>query len=313
MTTRFRFGVQTTQPLPGMTWMETARAVERMGYSTLQVPDHLGDQYAPMPAIAAALTATEHLRAGALVFANDYRHPVVLAKELATLDAMFPGRVEFGLGAGWMREDYDISGIGYDEPKVRVDRFVEALDVIAGHFTGEPFTFHGDHYDIDGLVGRPRTVTPGGPSLLIGGGGKRVLTIAARRASIVGINPNLKAGAIGMDALTDSLPDRFTEKVSWVRDGAGSRIDDIELNIRCFVVNVTESPAASEEAVGGVAAMFGIDRDIVLDIPLALIGTVDELCDRIERRRERWGLSYYTVGADEAEMFAPVVSRLAGR
>jgi len=306
---QFRFGVQLSQPLGNRTWAATAQHVEGLGYSTLFVPDHFGDQLAPFTALAVAAQATTTLRVGALVFDNDYRHPVVLAAETATLDLLSGGRVELGLGAGWMRTDYEQSGIPYDPPGVRVSRFAEALDVIDGCFADGHFSHQGEHYTITGHDGRPKPTTPGGPPLIIGGGGKRVLSIAARRADIVGINPNLASGAIDGDVVADALAARVDEKVGWVADAAGSRFADIELNVLTFLSAVTDDP---EGFADNVAALFGASPAEVLATPSVLLGTIDGICETLEERRERWGFSYYVIQGDNAEALAPVVERLQG-
>jgi probable F420-dependent oxidoreductase len=201
----FRFGVQVSQVDSASQWRDKARKLEDLGFSTLFMPDHFGQELAPLPAIAMAAAHTTTLRVGSLVFDNDYKHPAILAKEAATIDLLSDGRLELGIGAGWMRTDYDQLGLPYDPPAVRVDRFEEALQVIKQCFTGEQFTFHGEHYRISDYASWPKPVQQPRPPLLIGGGGKRVLSIAAREADIVGINPNLRAGEIGIDAATDSL------------------------------------------------------------------------------------------------------------
>lgn len=307
---RFRFGIQLSQPLAGRTWAESARLVEELGYSTLFVPDHFGDQLAPIAALSVAAEATTTLKVGALVFDNDYRHPVILATEMATLDLLSSGRVELGLGAGWMATDYEQSGMPYDPPKVRVDRFEEGLAVIKGLFGDEPLTFSGDHYTITGLDGRPKPHSAGGPPILIGGGGRRVLSIAAREADIVGVNPNLKAGEIGPDAIADAMAGPTDQKVAWVREAAGDRFDDLELNVLSFVSTITDDSAGFAEAVAG---MFGADGQEVLEAPTVVAGSVPELSERLEARRERWGFSYYVFQADAAEGMAPLVAELAGR
>ena len=152
--------------------------VESLGYAVATMPDHFGDQLAPVPALQTILDSTTTLRASALVFDNDYKHPVVLAKELATMDVLSEGRVEIGLGAGWMISDYEQSGMQYDRPGVRIDRFVEGLAVIKGAMGPEPFSFAGDHYTITDHNGLPKPVQGPCPPIIIGGGGKRVLTIA---------------------------------------------------------------------------------------------------------------------------------------
>jgi probable F420-dependent oxidoreductase len=306
---RFRFGIQLHRPLDGSTWLDSARRVEELGYSTLFVPDHFGDQLAPLTALASAAAVTKTLNVGALVFDNDYRHPLVLAKEIATLDAISNGRVEFGLGAGWMRTDYVESGIAYDEPGTRVQRFMEGVDVIRGVWSGEPFDHAGTHYRITAHSGLPVPVTAGGPRLLIGGGSPRMLRYAGANADIVGVNPSIHSGAIDADAARDAAADRFDRKVGWVREGAGDRFDDIELNVLVFFASVTDDRAG---LAAGVAPMFGIDPTDVLTTPAVVAGTVDEICASLEVNRDRWGVSYVVFQQDAIEAMAPVVERLSG-
>src|SRR5688572_25349105 len=181
----FRFALQTSKAPDGKAWRSLARKIEDMGFSTLYIPDHFGDQWGPLVALTVAAEATTSLNVGALVFDNDYRHPVVLAKEAATLDLVSEGRFELGLGAGWMRTDYEQSGIPYDPPGERIDRLEEAVSIYRDLFSGAPVSFSGRHYSIDGAVGLPAPFTPGGPPLVIGGGGRRVLSLAARVADVV--------------------------------------------------------------------------------------------------------------------------------
>ncbi len=307
---RFRFGVQAHTAASGEEWAALARKVEDLGYSTLFVPDHFGDQLAPVPALMAAADATTELNVGALVFDNDYRHPVVLAKEAATLDRLSGGRFEFGLGAGWMTTDYEQSGIPLDPPGVRVDRMVEGLAVIKGMFADDPFSYQGKHYTIEGLNGLPKPLTRPGPPILIGGGGKRVLSFAAREADIVGINPNMRSGVVGPDAAADAVASSVDRKLAWVREAAGERFDELELNTLTFLTIVTDDRMGMAEKL---APVFGIDPAEVPELPHAFLGTVDEICEDLERRRDRWGLSYFVVQGDGMDALAPVVARLAGR
>lgn len=306
----FRFGVQLNgSAADGAAWTETARKVEDLGYSVLTMPDHFTDQLAPVPALTAAAAVTTTLRLGALVFDNDYKHPVVLAKELATMDVLSEGRVEIGIGAGWMASDYEASGIPYDRPGVRVDRFEEAVAVIKGVLGDGPFSFAGEHYRITDYDGRPPPVQEPAPPILIGGGGRRVLGIAAREADIVGINGTMTAGVVGPDALGTMTLDAVTTRVAHVREQAGSRIGDIEFNIRAFFVSVTDDPAS---VVDGVASMFDVDPALVADSPFALVGTVSGIAEQLVRRREQLGFSYVIVGPDDIDAMAPVVAALAG-
>lgn len=290
-------------------WVELARKVEDRGYSTLFMPDHFGDQLAPSVALMAAADATELLRVGSLVWCNDYRHPVVLAKEAATLDVLSEGRLELGLGAGWMVSDYEESGIELDRAGIRIERMAETVEIIKGLFADDPLTFNGDHYQISGLDGYPKPIQRPHPPILIGGGGPRMLKLAGQVADIVGVHLNLAPGTIGTEVAGDALAERFDEKIEWLKQGAGDRFADIELQLRTFVVAVTDDRQATAEAL---AAGLGITPDQGLNSPMALVGSVEEIIEQLHQRRERWGLSYVVVGADEYEAFAPVVAKLAG-
>ena len=305
----FRFGVQAFQASDGPAWVATARRTEELGYSALLVMDHFGDQLGPIPAMTAAAAATEELRVGSLVFDNDYRHPVTLAKDIATVDLLSGGRVEFGLGAGWMTSDYDESGIPLDPPGVRVDRMEEAIAVFKGLWAPGPFSHEGEHYRITELEGTPKPVQQPHPQILIGGGGKRMLGIAAREADIVGINPNLKSGAISPEVAPDLVAEAVDGKLERVRQAAGGRFDDIELAIFSFAVVVTRDRRSTTESF---AQMFGLAPADIDALPYVLIGSPEEIADDIRGYRERWGTSYFTVMADSMEPFAPVVAELAG-
>jgi probable F420-dependent oxidoreductase len=305
----FRFGVQLSTAPDRHTWVDTARRLEALGYDTATMPDHFSDQLAPVPALQAIADATTTLRFGALVFDNDYKHPVVLAKELATLDVLSEGRLEIGLGAGWMISDYTQSGIAYDPPGVRIDRFLEGLQIIESALTPGAFSFSGQHYTVTDYEGLPEPVQSPRPPILIGGGGKRVLGIAARHADIVGINATLTAGAVGPDAISTMTAEAVDTKVGIVRDAAGDRLADIEMNVRVFLVSITDDAAAAAQ---GIADMIQVDRSMIDETPFALVGPPSKLVDDLRERRERWGFSYVIVGPDEIDAFAPVVAELAG-
>jgi probable F420-dependent oxidoreductase len=306
---RLRFGIQLHSAVSGEEWADLARRVEDAGFDTLFLPDHFGDQLAPVPAMMAAAAATTTLKVGALVFDNDYKHPVVLAKEMATIDRLSGGRVEVGLGAGWMLSDYQQAGMSYDSGKVRVDRFEEGLAVLKGLFGPGPFSFEGEHYRIDGLDGLPKPVSAGGPPIIVGGGLKRMLTIAGREADIVGINPTMPNGAADADAARTGTAELTDQKLSWVKDAAGDRYGDVEinlLNLGCFVTD--DRDALAEQ----FAPLFGLTTAELLEFPHALIGTTEQIGDTILERRERWDASYVVVQADALDAMAPVVARLAG-
>jgi probable F420-dependent oxidoreductase len=307
---RFRFGVDVHAPFDGRSWADTAREIEALGYSTLFVPDHFDEGLGPIAALAAAATATTSLRVGTLVLDCDFRHPAVLARELASVDVLSGGRLEVGVGAGWKRLDYERSGIVMDAPKVRVDRMIEHVHVLRGLFGDAPFTFHGEHYDVTDLDGTPKPSTPGGPPILVGGGGRRVLRFAGAEADIVGVNASIHSGEIDTAAAHDSLAERIDEKVAWLRDGAGARFDDLELNAWLAVAEVTDDAATFADALG---AVFDADPKDVLASPLTLVGSPGEIAEHLHERRERWGYSYTVIPGDKAQDFAPTVAELTGR
>jgi probable F420-dependent oxidoreductase len=274
------------------------------------MPDHFTDQLAPIPALQSVADATSTLRVGALVWDNDYKHPVVLAKELATIDLLSEGRLEIGLGAGWMVSDYEQSGIAYDTPGVRIDRFIEGLAIIKAAMGDDPVNHSGTHYNVANYVGMPKPVQRPYPPILIGGGGKRVLTYAAREADIIGINGTMTAGVVGPEAISTMTAEAVTEKVNIVINAAGSRLPNIEMNIRSFFVKVTDDAAGT---IDGVAQMIGVTPSMVEETPFALIGPPSKLIEDLIARRERWGFSYIIVGAEDVDSFAPVVAALNGK
>src|SRR5262245_6425228 len=301
----FRFGVISTGSPDGPAWREKARRAEALGYSSLLVPDHFQAQWGPLVALAIAAEATERLRVGTLVLCNDYRHPLVLAKEIATLDLASGGRVELGLGAGWKREDYDAGGLAFDAPDARIERLAEALRALKALFASEaPVTLAGRHYAIAGAVGTPRPHARPHPPICIGGGGRRILSLAAREADIVSLNATLRGGALGAATLASASPAGFDAKLAWVREAAGARFAAIELQCHCPFVEVGADGAERRRAL---AAQLGLAAEEAGEFPLALFGAAEEL------RRERWGFSYTIVPSDRMEAFAPVVARLAGK
>lgn len=296
-------------PFPGRTWADTFREVEALGYSTVFLPDHVHQGAGPIAGMAVAAAVTTELIAGALVLDCDFRHPALLARELATIDQVAEGRIEVGLGAGWRSEDYLRSGIPMDRPGVRVDRMIEHTKVLKGLWGDGPFSFEGDHYRIEELDGTPKPFTEGGPKVLIGGGQARVLGFAGAVADIVGVNASIHSGEIDADAARDGLADRIDEKVRWVRDGAGVRFDSLELNAWLAIAEVTDDAAGFAELV---APAFGASPADVLSSPLALVGSPGEIAERLAERRERWGYSYHVIPGDKAQDFAPVIGELTG-
>ena len=306
----FRFGIQTSRAGSAQEWADKARRIEDLGYSSLFIPDHFGDQFAPLIALQAAAGATSSLRLGTLVLDNDYRHPLVLAKEWATLDVLSNGRLEAGLGAGWMKSDYDESGMAYDAPATRIDRFKEGIAIIKGLFTNEgPFSFAGKHYTITNAQPLPRPVQKPHPPILIGAGAKRMTRVAAREADIVSVNFSLAEGVVNPTVALTGTAAATHEKVAWMRESAGSHFDELELSCTVFVSMVTDDRAGMAERIGGG---FGMPPDEVLKTPHVLVGTTDEIAEDIQRRREEFGFSYIVFSGDFYEQLAPVVKQLAG-
>jgi probable F420-dependent oxidoreductase len=297
-------------------WRDSLRRIESLGFDTVGVSDHLtrGWVMEATAALLAAAEATERLRVLSLVLGNDFRHPVVLHKTAAMIDVLSDGRLELGLGAGWMRSDYDASGIAYDPPAVRLARLEESLRVIKGLFGPEPLTFRGDHYTIDALEGLPKPVQAPHPPLLVGGGGKRVLGLAAREADIVSVHCNLRRGELDEGAASDLSAERVEEKVGWVRaaaEEAGRSIDELELQFTTYLCHVTDAPSSEGATGSSFAGLLAADPELLERSPAVLIGTVDECVERLRERRERYGFSYLKLGGD-VDNVAPIVARLAG-
>jgi len=302
----FRFGVQAAVAPTMSAWRDQARLAEDLGYSTLYVPDHLDAQFEPLVAMTVAAEATSTLNVGSGVLNNDLRNPVVLAKEIATLGLAAEGRVEVGLGAGWLRSDYEQAGIEFDEPAVRVDRLAESLAVMKSLWSEGTATFAGRYYTVSGAQCEPRPASP--PRVIVGGGSKRILTLAAQHADTVGVNTSLASGEKGGDLASQATFDHFDRCLTWIRDAAPDRFDSIELQIVAFATRVV----ASQRAALRTATMLGLPGEDALELPIALIGTPDELCERLLERRKRWGFTNIVVPGETMESFAPVVAQLAG-
>ena len=265
--------------------------------------------------MTAAAVATESLRVGCLVLANDYRHPVVLAKELATIDHLSGGRMEVGLGAGWMAPDYAQAGMPFDAPGVRVSRLEEAVTIVKALLAGGPVDVQGEHYQVTGHELYPPPVQDP-PPLMIAGGGPRMLRLAAREADIIGLNPARKSNAAWEDQnLPDATAAATDRKIGWIRDAAGDRYADIELSIVVPFVLVTDDRAGTADAIASSLPPdpeADLSAEGVLASPHVLIGSVEEICDTLVERRDRWDLSYYVFNDDSIDTVAPIVAKLAG-
>jgi probable F420-dependent oxidoreductase len=312
----FRFGVVGEGIRSGPELVATARRAEELGYDTLLLRDHFvaapfGDQLAPMVALMAAAAATRTLRVGTLVLDNDYRHPVLLAKEAATLDLLSGGRFELGIGAGWARDEYERAGMAFDPPGIRVDRLEEAVRVLKGLVAGSALTFPGHHYSVTELQSFPMPAQRPHPPILIGAGSGRMLSIAGREADIVGILPRALPDGTISDDLQERSPAAIAQKVEWVRQAAGDRFGQVELSAMVSVVVADNHHKAAEQLA--VERGWGSEAaGAILEMPSILVGSVDRIADDLQARRDRFHLSYYVVSDEDMEAFASVVDRLTG-
>jgi probable F420-dependent oxidoreductase len=294
----------------GRGWAELCMRIEDLGYDAINVGDHLDDRLGPLAALMAAGCATSRLHLGVFMLSNDYRHPAILAKELATIDALSAGRLEVGLGAGWLAADYERAGLVFDPPGRRVDRLAESVQVIKRLLEGGECHFAGEHYRLDGLAGLPQPARRPRPPIALGGGGRRVLSMAGREADIIAFNVNLGHGVMGAAPGETATAAATDQKVEWVREAAGDRFSDLELQVFVHVVEVTTDRLGAAERL---SPRLGISSTQVLDSPHVLLGTVDQIEETLEERRSRFGLSYVSVSATVLDDLAPVVERLTGR
>jgi probable F420-dependent oxidoreductase len=302
----FRFGVS-GQRATRAEWQDLARKAEDLGFSTLLLPDHFGRQMSPLPALQAAAHATQRLKVGTIVLDNDFRHPVMLAKDIATMDVMTDGRVELGIGAGWMEADYRWSGLPFDPPGVRVARLGEAVQIIKALFAEGPVTFEGHYYQVHELEGFPKPVQRPRLPILIAGSRRRMLTLAAQHADIVGIEDHQFAErATGSTTIHPAVA---REQIALVRDAAAERYRQLELNVFAARVVVTDTPRQAAETM---AAQLQTTPEALLGSASFLIGSVDSIVETLQQRREQWDLSYIMVFDRVMDAFAPVAARLSG-
>lgn len=306
----FRFGIKLREADDPESWAELARRAESLGYSTILLPDHIDYGLAPLPAALAAAQATTRLRVGTSVLCNDFRHPAVLAKEVATVDRLSGGRFELGLGAGWLQADYRRTGIARDSAGVRIERLEESLKILRGLFGGGLVDFEGRHYRVEGLDGHPKPLQKGGPPILVGGGGRKLLGVAGRLADIVGINPAARSGVHDAATDMDGLAESTDRKLGWLREAAGARFEAIEVACEVYFAEVVDDPARAAQRL---ADRYRLPVAQAREIPHALVGSIDALADALEARRERWAMSYWVLPPPAMEPMAPLVERLSGR
>jgi probable F420-dependent oxidoreductase len=309
----FHFLADVHEIVSGTELADRARRAEQMGYHALVIPDHLLQQFSPTVALATAAAATSTIRLAAFVYNNDLRHPAVLAQDLASIDVLSGGRVDIAIGAGWNKPEYDAIGMAFDPTPVRQARLAEAITVLKGAFTGEPFSFAGEHYTITDYTGYPVPVQRPHPPFFIGGGGRRTLTLAGREADIIGLAPRIRKNAtVDTQSLTLAAAQ---EKIDWVRDAAGKRFSSLEFNVYPSVWPVTVTDDLHGEArkvIDHLRTRTGVEltEDEVIESPHLFIGSVDRLVEKFLQLREELGITSILLG-DIGEL-EPVLERLSG-
>jgi probable F420-dependent oxidoreductase len=294
----FRFGVVAAGARSGDEWIAKARHVEALGYATLVIPDNLRYTLAPLPALAVAAAATRSLRLGTYVLANDLRHPVLLAKDIATLDLLSGGRIELGIGAGRpdAAAENRMLGLPFDSGAVRVARLAESLAILKALLTGQRPASNGTHYHSADAEISPLPAQQPRVPILVAGSGRQILKLAAREADIIalGLAPDAPSAAVA-------------ERIDWIREAAGDRFAEIELNVNLMAVG--------DQVPRWIAAQMRVTaKDLAEKGSIAAVtGTPDEMCAQLVERREHLGISYVLVSDELMEPFAPVVERLTGR
>lgn len=323
MTRPFRFAIQAFSSPTKHEWVDLARKVEDSGFSTLHVADHyLGpgsriegtghrvQAMALIPALTAAAMATTTLRIGSRMACTSYHLPTILTKEMATIDVLSEGRLEIGLGAGWLVNEYEGMGIPFESAGRRIQLMRETAEfMLMAYGSDAEVDYHGEFIDSSGYVAVPRPVQAPHPPLMIGGGAPKVLGIAGELADIASVNFNNSSGVVGAGSISSSTEDETRKKVQWIKDGAGDRFDQIELETATYFISID---GRSEITPDAVSKRTGLEMADLKRFPHAAVGSVDEICDELIRRREEYGFSYITVGDAHLDAYLPIVERLAG-
>jgi probable F420-dependent oxidoreductase len=303
-----RFGVQADITSDARAWLELARKVEALGFDALYVADHPGVTASPFAALAAAASVTSTLRLGTYVCNAGVREPVALGSDAATVDLISNGRLILGLGAGHTPAEWTMNGSDYPSARARVGRLGEVVDVVTWLLAGEVVAFDGQYVHTDSaFLLAPRPLQSRIP-LLVGGNGKQLLRIAGSHADIVSLTGAGRTLEDGHHHAVDWSRESIDERVAIVRDGAGDR--DVVFDALVQHVQITSDRAGVAERVA--RAVPGLTPADVLAAPYALIGTVDEVVEELDRHRERWGFTSYVIRADALDIVAPLLDRLRG-
>jgi probable F420-dependent oxidoreductase len=312
---RLRFGVVSESVRDGRAWLDFARQVEDSGIDVLLLRDHFsagafGQQLAPFSGLAAAAAVTTRLRVGTIVLSNDFRHPAIVAHEAASLHLVSGGRFELGIGAGWYQPEYDAAGIAFDAAGQRIARLDASLSILRGLLAGTPVHHTSDFYRINGLdLDVLPTPRPGSPRLLVGAGGPRMLRLAARHADIVGVLPAPIRDSADSDDPRDRLPAAFDAKVGLIREAAGDRFGNLEINAFGTFIITSKRRGETEDLIVR-RGWTGIDVEAVWQMPTIFIGSPDQIRSDLQARRDRFGLSYLVAGEDKLPALVEIVSSL---
>ena len=322
MSDPFKFAVRFSQLDPGKNLPERSQRLEDLGYYAIHISDHVvgpGEvvestghppaYWAAVPVMMALVDATKRIHVGARVLCVDYHHPVVLAKEMATIDLLSDGRLEIGLGAGWLGREYDAIGTTFEPAHIRIQRLGETVALMKALFEEGAVSFHGRYFHVEGFEGAPKPKQTPWPPFAIGGGSPKVLGLAAQQADIVSLNYDNRSGKLGADGIRRSTAEATLRKIEWVRAAAGVRFDEIQLETSANFVDVTDRPMDTAQRLGD---QFGLTAGDMMAHPHVLIGSIDGICEELARRREIYGIAYVTIGEDAATALAPVVERLTG-
>jgi len=307
----FRFGINARDARSRAEWQDKARKIEALGYSVLLVPDHLAAMLSTIPAVVSAADATASLRIGTNVLNNDLRHPVLLAREAATIDMLTDGRLELGLGAGYVRAEYDQAGLRFDRGGIRVGRLAESVTIIKGLLGGGEVTFAGEHYRVTGHKIYPLPVQQPHPPIIIGGNGLRLLALAAKEANTVNLTGITFTQGGTVHDMSGWKVAGIDERMRVVREAAGPRFDRLELSAQIQRVIVTENRRGTAEELQKTWKQLSVEE--ILEAPFVLLGTVNEMVEALQARRDRWGISFFVTFEQYLETLAPVVARLAGK
>lgn len=318
----FRFAVQSFNAESGADWRDKVLKAEELGYSAFHLADHIigpgaalartnhpVQGLAAIPAMAYAAAVTSTIKIGCRVFCVDYHIPAVLIKEAMTIDALSGGRLELGLGAGWIKEEYAALGLTMDSAATRINRLADVIAGFKAYCSEGELNVQNDTISWKEFEGVPRPVQHPHPPIMVGGGSPRILKLAGKEADIVSLNFNNRSGILGPEGVLSSTASETEKKINWIREGAGPRFDDIEIEIGAYFTFVTDK---HEPILQNFAAMYGFSEEEMAAYPHALFGSVDTVCEELSRRREHFGISYITISENVMDAFAPVVARLAG-